>query len=575
MHLTRRRKFQFFALLILTIIASFAEVLSLGLLLPFLGALTNPITVFHNKYFFVFFQIFNIDSPNKLLLPLTIFFSIAILISGLIRFLLLWAQTRLSYAVGADFSFSIYRKTLFQPYSVHVSRNSSEIISTISGKVNAITLQTIIPTLLVISSLLMLLMVLVAIICINPFVAIYSILGFGFIYSAILYFTKRRISDESKVISLESNNVIKALQEGLGGIRDVLLDGTQETFSEIYRKADSPLRKAQSYVTIIASSPRFGVESLGMILISGLAYYLAIKPEGLSTAIPVLGALALGAQRLLPLLQQLYSSIITINSGQQSLLDVLSLLDQKIESNNYVKSTSLIPFKDSIRFEKVSFRYSESGLWILKNLTFEIKKGARIGIIGTTGSGKSTILDIIMGLLLPNQGSLMIDDQVISSRNIREWQLHIAHVPQVIFLADSTIAENIAFGVPKSEIDFERVKNAAQKAMIADTIETWDKQYNSLVGEGGVKLSGGQRQRIGIARSFYKNADVLIFDEATSALDTTTENQIMSSINNLERDLTVIIVAHRLTTLKMCDFIINLEKGEIQNICSYDQILNL
>lgn len=571
-HLSRRRKIQFIILFVLTIIASLAEVVSLGLLLPFLGALTNPESVLSNKHLSFLFNTFNINSSKELLFPLTIIFSIAILLSGFIRFLLLWAQTRLSYSIGADFSYSIYHKTLYQPYSVHVSRNSSEIISTISGKVNAITLQTLIPALLVISSFFMLFMVLTAIILINPIVAVISIFGFGLIYVIILFLTKRRIANESKVISQESTNVVKALQEGLGGIRDVLLDGTQETFSNIYRKADLPLRKAQSYVTIIASSPRFGVESLGMILIALLAYFLATKPEGLTTAIPTLGALALGAQRFLPVLQQLYSSVITIKGGQNSLVDVLNLLDQKISKNLLQKENQLIKFSQNICFENLYFKYNENGPWILDNLTFQIKKGDRVGIVGSTGSGKSTALDIIMGLLEPSTGRITIDGIEITPINQRSWQSHITHVPQAIFLSDSTIAENIAFGLPKDKIDLDKVKSAADRAKISKTIESWEMKYETIVGEGGVRLSGGQRQRIGIARAFYKNADVIIFDEATSALDNQTEKDIMQSIDNLGRDLTIIIVAHRLSTLTNCDFLIELDFGKIKRIGSYNEL---
>jgi ATP-binding cassette subfamily B protein len=222
---------------------------------------------------------------------------------------------------------------------------------------------------------------------------------------------------------------------------------------------------------------------------------------------------------------------------------------------------------------QLGFRYAPQGPWVLQRLNLTISKGSRIGLIGATGSGKSTLIDIVMGLLEPTSGSLAVDDVVITEKNQRAWQAHIAHVPQAIFLADTTIAENIAFGVPIGQIDFSRVREAAQKAQIDQTIESWEKQYNTLVGERGIRLSGGQRQRIGIARALYKQAKVIIFDEATSALDNNTEGAVMQAIENLRDELTVVIVAHRLTTLKDCNKIVELNDGCVKRIGTYLEII--
>lgn len=222
----------------------------------------------------------------------------------------------------------------------------------------------------------------------------------------------------------------------------------------------------------------------------------------------------------------------------------------------------------------MNFRYENQLPIVLKDINLNIKKGSRIGFIGSTGGGKSTLIDIIMGLLSPSGGTLEIDGQVITSSNNRAWQDHIAHVPQTIFLADSTIEENIAFGIPREMIDSSRVRAAAQQAQIAETIEAWPSQYQTIVGERGVRLSGGQRQRIGIARALYKQADVIVFDEATSALDYETEEAVIQSIKGLSENLTLIIVAHRLTTLKYCSQIVELQDGSIKRICSYDEVIN-
>jgi ABC-type multidrug transport system fused ATPase/permease subunit len=568
-----RRRGQFGLLLALMIIASFAEILSIGAVLPFLAVLTAPDHVFEHSAAQPFIHALGFNTPDQLLLPLTIVFGLATLMAGAMRLLLLWANTRLSFAIGADLSINIYRRTLYQPYAVHVARNSSEVINGISSKANDVIYSTIMPILTLISSSIMLVAILIALLSVDPVIALAAFGGFSMIYAFIIRLTRNRLLADSQLIARESTHVIKSLQEGLGGIRDVLIDGSQAVYCRIYRNADQPLRRAQGNNLFITQSPRYGMEALGMLLIASLAYTLAHQPDGITKAIPVLGALALGAQRLLPVLQQAYAAWSGIRGGQASLQDTLELLGQPLPGYANQPAAEPLPFRQGISLKKLSFRYSPQTPWVLKNLNFTITKGSRVGFIGTTGSGKSTLLDIVMGLLQPTEGTLEIDGQPITTVNHRAWQAHIAHVPQAIFLADSTIEENIAFGVHKDQIDHVRVKQAAQQAQIAEAIETWPKQYQTFVGERGIRLSGGQRQRIGIARALYKQADVLIFDEATSALDNETEQAVMEAIDCLSQDLTVFIIAHRLTTLKNCTQIMELSDGCINRTGTYQDIV--
>jgi len=553
--------------------ASFAEMFSIGSILSFLTVLTVPDKIFKLSGAQPFIHFLGLTSPSQLLLPLTIGFGFAAIISGAMRLLLLWASTRLSFALGADLSISIYRRTLYQPYSVHAARNSSEVISGISGKANGVIFNIITPGLNLISSAIMLIAILIALFAIDPVIALSAFGGFGMIYGFIIWFTRERMLINSQSMSRESVQVIKSLQEGLGGIRDVLIDGCQAVYCQIYRNADLPMRRAQGNVTFIGLSPRYAIEALGMILIAGLAYALAKQPDGITRAIPVLGALALGAQRLLPVLQQAYGSWSSIQSGQASLQDTLELLDQPLPDYVDQPAATPIPFNKQINLQNLSFRYTQQTPFVLKNLNLTLHKGSRIGFIGLTGSGKSTLLDIVMGLLPPTEGTLDIDGQTVTQSNNRAWQAHIAHVPQAIFLADSTIEENIAFGVQKDKIDHERVKQAARQAQIADIIETWPKKYQTFVGERGIRLSGGQRQRIGIARALYKQADVIIFDEATSALDNKTEQAVMQAIESLSTELTVLIIAHRQTTLRNCTHVVELADSGIKRIGTYDRIV--
>jgi ATP-binding cassette subfamily B protein len=273
-------------------------------------------------------------------------------------------------------------------------------------------------------------------------------------------------------------------------------------------------------------------------------------------------------------LQQAYAAWSGILGGQSSLQDTLELLDQPLPLYAGRSAAQAIPFKHNISLKQLGFRYSQQAPYVLRHIDLTIPKGSRVGFIGLTGSGKSTLLDIVMGLLQPTDGTISVDGNVITSANKSAWQAHIAHVPQAIYLTDSSIEENIAFGIPKDQIDHHRVRQAAQQAQISNSIEAWPTKYQTLVGERGIRLSGGQRQRIGIARALYKKADVIIFDEATSALDNETEQAVMQAIENLRNDLTLLTIAHRLTTLKNCTQVVELGAGGIKRIGSYQDIVN-
>lgn len=572
-HLTKRRRHQLSLLLGMMIISAFAEVISLGAVLPFLGVLIAPEGVFQRPIIASSAQAFGISSASELVLPITFVFIAAALAAGGIRLLVLWASTRLSFAIGVDLSINMYRRTLYQPYKVHVNRNSSEVISGITNKTSTVVIGVLLPSLIFISSTFVLISVILVLTAIDPFVAIFAAIGFGAIYGMISWFSRDQLQRNSQRIATEQTQLFKTLQEGLGGIRDVLLDGSQPLYCDVYHHADKSLREAQSSNTFISASPRFAMEALGMALIALLAYFMSIQPGGIDVALPVLGALALGAQRLIPALQQGYMSWSTITGNNASLVDTLKLLDQPLPEEAIQPPPDPLPFHESIRLDAVHFRYSSDGPWVLKGLNLLISKGEHIGFVGATGSGKSTALDLLMGLLEPTRGQLMIDNQPIVGAHLRAWQRNIAHVPQSVYLTDATLAENIALGIPQPSIDMARVREAAKRAQILDFIENSPEGYQTLVGERGVRLSGGQRQRIGIARALYKRATVLVFDEATSALDTVTEQAVMSAIESLDRELTILIIAHRLTTVQHCDRIIELDHGQLVAEGPYEKLL--
>jgi ATP-binding cassette, subfamily B, bacterial PglK len=572
-HISPMRRKQIAGFSVLLLLGTIAEVVSLGMVLPFLGVLTSSETIYLHPWSQPFISVLGLTSAEQLLLPFSLLFALTAILSGLARLSLLWVQTRLGNNIGNDIGSAAFRRTLYQSYDVHTARNSSEVIAVLMTKVNTSIYFIVIPLFMLISSVFVILAVLVFLFIIDPWLTIVTILAVGGLYLIVALTTKARLSFNSKVVTEKTNDVAKIVQEGLGGIRDVLIDELQETYFKIYKRVDGQLRYALSNIAIIGGAPRPVIEAVSMVLISMLAYSLIDAEKDISLAIPMLGTIALAAQRLLPLVQQGYSSWTSMLGGQESLADVLELLEQPMPNCSSLPASPLISFKKQINIKDLDFRYTTTGPLVLNKVNLQIPRGSKIGFIGTTGSGKSTLLDIIMGLISPSSGSICIDGMVLNQSNRRQWQALIAHVPQAIFLSDASIAENIALGVRKEDIDWVKLREAGDKAQISSIISESPKGYETLVGERGLRLSGGQRQRIGIARALYKKAEVLVFDEATSALDTNTESAVMKALESMDKNITIFIVAHRVSTLKDCDKIIALDKGHLEIIGNYQDMV--
>lgn len=570
--LSKRRRLQLLLLLLLMLVGAFAELLSISALVPFLAILVDPGPALQKPLIAELVAFLGLADIQAIRWFLTLLFAGAAVTAGALRLVLTYAVAHFNFGIAHDLCSEIYRRTLYQPYSVHVARNSSEVIGSI-GKVEAVA-GVVYQLLTAISALLMGLFILAALMLIDPWVASLSMVGFAVIYGTVSLVSRKRLAESSRISSKTFSARVQAMQEGLGGIRDVLLDHAQPVFSRRFAALDAAFRKTQASLHFIGPSPRFVVESVGMVLIALLAFTLTRASGGISSAIPVLGALALGAQRLMPLVQQLYQGWVAVIGNRDVFADVLDLVWQPLPDEIAARIEPL-PFKGELRLQDVTFRYQPQLPDVLHGLNLVIPQGARIGLVGTTGSGKSTLMDLVMGLLLPSSGQLLVDGVPLSGQSQLAWQKNIAHVPQAIFLADATFAENIAFGVALAEIDLERVAQAAKRAQIADFIESTAEGYLSLVGERGARLSGGQRQRIGIARAFYRQANVLVFDEATSALDNSTEQSVMEAIRDLGRDITVLLIAHRISTLKDCDFICRLTRGQVDFTGSYGELVEL
>jgi len=562
--MSARRKGQSVALMGLTVVASAAELVSIGALIPFLAALTAPEALFVLPFMQPFIAALGLQQPQDLLLPLTVLFGCAAVLAGLVRIGVQWASTKLALSIGHDLVAGIFRRTLHQPYTTHIQRNSSEVVDGIVLKVERVIGFVLLPTANGFAAVFIVLVVCAAVLVFQPWVAISMILGLGSIYGLIYALTQARLQRDGERAAAAATQRVQALQEGLGGIRDITLDSTHATFCARFEQADLIMRRAQVRSVVFAITPRFMIEALGMVLIASVALLMAQGAGGLGQVVPVLGALALAAQRMLPLAQNIYAAWSNLSSNHGYLTEVLTLVEQPMPADPAVGSTEpALPFDQAIELRNLGFAYHTNGPQVLRGVNMGIAKGARIGIVGTTGSGKSTLMDILMGLLPPTEGQLCVDGCPITETNRRAWQARVAHVPQAMFLADASVAANIAFGVPPAQIDPERVRLAAQRAQIAHTIEGWPQGYQTMVGERGVRLSGGQRQRLAIARALYKHADVLVFDEATSALDDATEDAVLEAIEALGPELTIILITHRLRPLRAMDAVWRVEGGGV------------
>jgi ATP-binding cassette subfamily B protein len=541
------------------ILSSLAEVVSLGLALPFLSVVTNPENLYTSEYIKPFVDLFNIQDPSGLLLPISLIFILAIILSSVVRASVLFFSGRLSASIGSDIGLQMFSNAINQEYIIHTRQNSSRVVTGVLNKVDVVVGGIISPILTIVSSVLVVIGITSALFYADPKVALFLFLFFSFIFFIIFKSTKGILKRNSFIISNKYTQLVKILNESLGGIRDILLDRSQDLYCAQYKKIDVPMRASSVNNKFISGSPRFLVEMLGMIFIILIALYLVMLDNSTQDVVPLLGVIVLGAQKLLPVLQQIYHSISAINGNIGSFEDALFLIEEKIKKVE-VCNKSIILSKN-IKLINVSFKYSDEHKNVLNNININIEKGSCVGFIGETGSGKSTLVDIIMSLLSPSSGILSIDGVTIDESNRSNWQRNIAHVPQHVYLFDSSIKENIAFSVHSEDIDNELLNKVVKLCKLDSLVELLPDGLDAKVGEMGVRLSGGQRQRIGIARALYKRKQVIVLDEATSALDGKTEEFIMNSIRTLQVDSTVVMIAHRMSTLRNCDKILEVRRN--------------
>jgi len=557
-HLDIQRKKDIKFVFFLSIVSSFAESVSIALLVPFVSFFVNPDNYLFNNLFQSFFNTLNISNEKDILTTIVLIFIFIVLLSSFIKLKYIKSSNLLTDNVTSDFRIKIFNFLINQDYSYYFKHGSNEIMSNLSQKTGSFT-TVIFSSINILNSILISSAIVIVLIINEPVytpIIITSIILFFFI---IFKIKSKSVLKKGQNVNLNQNSMIDVFQNTVGYLPEIIVYNIRNFFLSTLSKFSKETARSTSDVRTIAMSPRIYLETFVIIFVILIIYFSDFSERSIESNISYLAILAYGTQKCLPLINSVYNLSISFKNATPIVDNFLVILDRGKIDKIDEKEFEALNFKKSIKLENLSFQYDKNLPNILNNFSFEIKKGEKIAIKGQTGSGKSTLVNIISGLINPSGGSIFIDGVLVSSKNLHNWQKNVAIVPQTVFLNDGSILENIAIAHDKKVINFEKVKNSAELAQINNFIESLPNNYNEKVGERGVRLSGGQRQRLGIARALYRNANVIILDEPTNALDVETEKLVMDSISKLSKDITLIMISHSNSSLKYFDKIIDLD----------------
>ena len=551
-------------LLILLIFGMAFEILGIGILVPVLTSILKPETLLQISSIKLFFETINLTQEIEIVKFSLFSLVLLYFIKSIYLLSLNYFQNRFNSFLTADISNRLFKKYLEQPYKFHLKRNSSELIKNFQIEVayfNVFLLAFII----LITEITLAIAIIVSLIYIEPVGTLIVILFF-LLFSSIFFITTRRLSSRWGEIRERNDNLIsKILFESFGGIKEILLLNRAGGYLNRFHKFNSVKASISSKNVTLGQLPRYYLEFLSIIGL--VVFILTLYSQGKSTdeLLVTLGVFVAATFRVLPSINRILSSLQQLKYYKSS-IDILyeEFKTLKDKGNSSSEDSNAFPLSNTIAFKDLDFCYDQSSSVVLKKLSFQILKGSTTGIIGASGSGKSTLINLLVGLLTPTFGRIEIDGEELDLNNIESWRKNIGYVSQHVYLSDNSILENIAFGIEPKEISIDRIDHVLKEAQLSELIDSLPEGYHTKVGERGVQLSGGQQQRIGIARALYNDPEVLILDEATSALDVKTEKSVMEAVNSLKNKKTIFIVTHRLTTLKGCDSIFEIEKGTIK-----------
>ena len=576
--LNSKQRKNLYLLQILIIFMSFLEVASVLIIGPFVVYLGNPEILYSNNLYFSFFSFFNFNNTNFFLVFMSLIVLFIMIISALVSMFTIWCLSMYGARVGADLSNRLYKYYLYQPWLFHSTNNSSTLTNKISQECLRITNTIIGPLMSLNAKIAVIIFISSAILIYNPLISCFGLFIFSFAYFVLYRFVRNKYQKNGKIITNGQKIRFKLMLEGFGGIKEILLLGRQKYFMKNFFRASNNFAYATGNTSVLSLIPRYAMELLAFGSVILLILFFVIKENNsLISVLPILSIFAMASFKILPTFQQVYANISSIK-GNLASFEVLrdDLKNSIIDPTKFLnlKEDSKWSPRQYIEFKNVFFNYPNVNKPALRGMNFKIPVNSTMGFVGKSGSGKSTTLDALLGLIFPQSGKITIDGISLNASNAREWQNNIGFVSQNIFLSDTSIKENIAFGIPSDLIDEKRIILASEMSLLNEFISEMPLGINTIIGERGVQISGGQRQRIGIARALYRNCDILVLDEATSSLDGVSEKLIMETINNLSGKKTIILVAHRLSTVKNSECIYLMEGGKVIDKGDYNKLFS-
>lgn len=568
---------KFFVLFVLMLIAAVLEVAGIGMIPAFVAIVADPERVLSVEWLQPLINMFNITNAQELLIwgsaalvGIFIFKSIYIIVFN-------YFEANFIYNRRYTISYRLMRSYMQAPYTFHLQRNTAELLRNISQEINVLVNQVVTNILMMGREGIVTLAILIFLFTVEPLITILVILLSGFGAGTFIALNKKKMKEYGEEELERRTEMIKAVNQGLGGIKEARVLNRENEFIEKFRIEALKSTRLMAYLRFIQQIPRPVVETTAVLGMLMIAVLLVWQDRSMGAIIPILTLFAMATVRLMPSVQQLITMYTRLRYNIVSLdpiyNDLKELAEYNTQFNKDRENDNQLQLNDCIEINNISYHYPDSDVHALENISLVVPKGKAIGFVGSSGAGKTTIVDLILGLLKPDEGEILIDGIDIQ-QNLSAWQKNLGYIPQSIYLADETLRSNIAFGIPEEDIDEEKVLNAVKLAQLETMIERLPDALDTVIGESGTRLSGGQRQRVGIARALYYNPEVLVMDEATSALDNITEKQITNAIESLKGERTLIMIAHRLTTVKNCDMLYFMEDGKIVEQGTYEDLVH-
>ena len=574
--LTPNQRKRFYLLQFLVILMAFMEIIGVASIIPFM-ALVGDMTQLQQETFYAqVYQASGIESESEFVVILGIGVVVTLFVSGTISLFTTWRLCMFGTQLGTELSTRLYTHYIKQNWLFHASVNSAKLTKKIVNETNRVSGGIILPLMQMNARVVFTLFMIISIFIYDPRVAIVGLSVFAIVYLILFKIVKRSLERNGKAISQIFSKRYRLNNEGFGGIKDLLLLGRGDNFIESFNQTSKSLAHSQGTINALAQVPRYFIELVAFGSMMTITLYLISSYDGnLGMILPTLSLYTLAAFKLLPAIQNIYANVAAIKgniAAFESIHDDL-IWSSKPKALIQESKQSFLRVKHQISLNNITFTYPDKTKSTLQKINMSILANSVIGIVGPSGSGKSTLINILLGLIEPQQGEMKIDNTILNYKNRRSWQNTIGFVAQDIFLSDRSIAENVAFGISKKEINLDKVKKALELSHLTELLQSLEKGIYTPVGERGVKLSGGQSQRIGIARALYHEAEILVFDEATSSLDGISERRVMDAIHEFGGQKTIIMIAHRIKTVQNCNKIFYIDKGRVVDQGTYKELI--